>query len=320
VDIQTEENGDETVTVLRNLTKLYLPESAKYNCNELPAFYAKATGVDMKMGGIAYNTLREVPDALFRTILKNTFPSLFVGDQIDISKRLVASGEVTQSIVSTDMDAKISAVDDVEGFQYVLGNKGYMGGFINIVTNDICTVPYFPVSLNVGQIVLSRISTPNGIDVSRATNLYYLSTIYNPAIETLDLSASTALGQRGDGSGDNIIFRSCDNLKTVSFPAAAKVLSLLDFVNCPSLEKVDLSQFETLNTLGLGLLPASCKITYLTSVRLFNGTTKMKFGMDEAIWNRPETKAFLDAYHGQCMLRSMPGGHGAKTYVWTSNY
>jgi hypothetical protein len=319
VDIQTEENGDETVTVLRNLTKLYLPESAKYNCNELPTFYAKATGVDMKMGGVAYNTLRKVPNTGFRAYLKSTFPSLFVDDQIDISKRLVASGEVTQSIVSIDLEAETLSVDEVEGFQYILGNKGYMGGFITLTANNICTVPYFPVSPNVGKIMLTKISTPNGIDVSRATNLYYLSIYYNPAIETLDLSASTALGQRGDGGGDNIMLRSCDNLKTVSFPTAAKVLTVLEFINCPSLEKVDLSQFETLNSLGLGLLPASCKITYLTPVRLFNNKTKLAFGIDEAIWNRPETKTFLEKYREQCGIRSLPSGHGTTMYNWTKN-
>jgi Leucine-rich repeat (LRR) protein len=324
LDIQTQENGDETVTVLHNLTKLYLPESAKYNCNEIPTFFAKVQGADLKMekaGTLtAYNTLRDVPDEGFRATLKKTFPSMFNGEQIDISKRLVASNEVTQSITTVNMDARTEVVDNVDGFQYILGNKGYMGGFIYMAAKETCTVSYFPVNSNGAKLILKRISTPNGIDLSRAMNLYYLETSYNPTIETIDFSISTALGQRGDGSGDTFLFLSCDKLKTVSFPAAAKVLTILEFTNCPSLEKVDLSQFETMSMLRLGLLPASCKVIYLAPIRLYRETSKLAFGIDEAMYNRPETKAFLDTYHTQCGIAGFSSGHGAKLYNWMANY
>ena len=42
VNIKTEENGDETVTVQRKLTKLLLPEAAKYNCVEIPTYLPTA--------------------------------------------------------------------------------------------------------------------------------------------------------------------------------------------------------------------------------------------------------------------------------------
>jgi len=225
LNIVTQENGDEDVTVLRNLTKLYLPESAKYNCDEIPTYFAKVSGVDMKMANAsgtleAYTTLREVPDEGFRTLLKESFSTLFNGDNIDISKRLIDLTERNRSIVTTNQEGII--VNDIEGFQYILNNKGYAGNFVSLSPKDTTEIKYFNVPSTINQISLTNVSTPNGIDLSKATNLNYLTISKNPTIDKVDLSASTTFGQRGDdvefGTYPSYLkLLSCDKLKNVFF-------------------------------------------------------------------------------------------------------
>ena len=69
-------NDEVQTTILHKLTKLYLPETAKWNVEDLMPFYTKnqadGTNVDMQMvdedGNLqAYNTLREIPDEAFRS-------------------------------------------------------------------------------------------------------------------------------------------------------------------------------------------------------------------------------------------------------------
>lgn len=78
VKVTVEENGDETVENVHNITKLYLPEEAKYNIAQLMRFYRQNKSaidggtMDVKMQNEddvseKYNTLREVPDANLRT-------------------------------------------------------------------------------------------------------------------------------------------------------------------------------------------------------------------------------------------------------------
>ena len=113
VKVTVEENGDETVENVHNITKLYLPEEAKYNIAQLMRFYRQNKSaidggtMDVKMqneDGVSekYNTLREVPDANLRTYLKNNFSDLFNGDNIDISKHL---GNEQKTLAVTHMES-----------------------------------------------------------------------------------------------------------------------------------------------------------------------------------------------------------------------
>ena len=99
VSVVVEENGDETVTNLHEITKLYLPETAKENIEDLVRFYRQnkeaitAGTIDRKMTDVdgnlqTYTTLRDVPDANLLTYLQTNFADLFNGDQIDLSKHL----------------------------------------------------------------------------------------------------------------------------------------------------------------------------------------------------------------------------------------
>lgn len=79
------------------IQKLYLPEQAKFNMEEILTFYKenkealeKGT-LEMKMvekGELkTYTTLREIPDPILRTYMQETFPSLFpnAGNKLDIA-------------------------------------------------------------------------------------------------------------------------------------------------------------------------------------------------------------------------------------------
>ena len=101
VDVKVEENEEETIKNLHNITKLYLPAEAKYNVKDLVRFYRKnkediASGkIDMKMadekGNLQkYNTLRNIPNKKVLDVIKESFSSIMSsdGNQIDLSKRL----------------------------------------------------------------------------------------------------------------------------------------------------------------------------------------------------------------------------------------
>ena len=75
-------NDEMSTTVLHPLTKFYLPETAKYNIEDLVPFHAASAATDMQMQNAngtlqAYTTLRDIPDEYFRTYLKSKFASLF---------------------------------------------------------------------------------------------------------------------------------------------------------------------------------------------------------------------------------------------------
>lgn len=329
VNVKTFDNGDEHVSVLHSLNKLYLPESAKYNCDEIVAFYQKTPGVDMQMqdatGKLAkYNTLREIPDKSFRSLLKKEFSSLFDGDYIDISKRLVDVREAGQAITTINMDERTWTVDDVDGFQYIAGNKGYRGTYINLTANKNCEVRYFPIGATISDIGLKYISTPNGIDLSKATTLKYLSVEYNPTIPSLDLSASTSFGQRGDNmekTGNAVSYMligSCEKLQSITFPQKAVVFRSLNVVNCPALEELDLSQFEAAGSFGLGGLP-SCKVTYLAPKRKLNGSY-LFLGVDEEMYKRTESRTFIRTYRDMLRSSGCASGHGVKSYSWMKDF
>lgn len=102
INVEIAENGDENITNVHTITKLYLPEEAKDNCMDLMRFYRQNKdaitngSIDMKMedeeGKLqSYTSLREVPDGNLLTYLKTNFPDLLDGDQIDISNHLRAS-------------------------------------------------------------------------------------------------------------------------------------------------------------------------------------------------------------------------------------
>lgn len=323
VDIKTEENGDETVTILRKLTKLDLPESAKYNCVEIPTYFSRKNGAIIQIQDkseklVPYTTLREIPDLNFRKTLKETFSSLFVGDNIDISKRIVDVSEKGQAIIS-DKNVK-----NVEGFQYILYNPSYVGSSVSLNTSEKCTIPYLKIGRGIYKLSLSNIDTTNGIDFTNAKSLCTLTISNDPGIESINISESLLFGQRDDKQefavGDNpsmLYISSCKKLKTIEWPNSTKSICALQLVDLPQLSKVDLSKIQAMYMLGIGLLPTSCIVTYPVPNRYPAGF--LVFALDENIYNRQETKKFLDTYHEKLFQGGLIEGN-AISYNWKQHY
>ena len=334
VDIETEENGNETVTVLRKLTKLYLPEMAKYNCNEIVAFYQNASSADIQMedasGNLAkYTTLREVPDEKWRSILHNLFESMFKGEYIDIAKRLVRTNEVQQNLTTIDVENRTMTVGNIEGFQYIANNKGYKGAMLQMYTDDKCEISYFPIPASTFALQLDNISTPNDFDTRNVKNLCYVDMDHNEGLEVFDISKSKTFGQRGDGGGNNaefldyfVLCRS-NNLKEIHFPDQAKTASEIRLIDSPKLERVILQQFETVGTLRLALFPSVDEIVYPELKRLYRDERKCNFAIDEEMYNKQATKDFIQKYYVENDLiqsGSLPSKYGVKKYNWKANY
>lgn len=137
VKVTVEENGDETVENLHNITKLYLPEEAKYNIAQLMRFYRQnksaidggTMDVEMQNGNGSlekYNTLREIPNETLRECLKENYAELFSGDKINI-ENYILDGKQKINPLKLEKD-----IDNYEGIQYVIQNPYWEGASIAI--------------------------------------------------------------------------------------------------------------------------------------------------------------------------------------------
>ncbi|WP_329902990.1 hypothetical protein [Porphyromonas pogonae] len=324
VDVKTQENGDEIVKVLRPLKKLYLPHTAQYDCNQLVYVYEqnKNGSLDMQIQNnknelVKYTTKREVPDANVRKELKKQFPSLFDGESIDISKRMIKALERDGGIEL--MSRKNGPFyDDFTGVEYVIHNRTYNGRSISLTSTGKKenVMPYLKINSKITLLALENIDTPNGIDLSNATSLVQYVLINNKDITTLDVSASKWLGQRNAKEEFNILANAsflkaenCPKLTEIKFPKAAKYLCCLYAVNLPMLKEVDLTQFDVMYSLDLIKLSSNTSIKYLSPKKFMksieqepcdDGTMYVK--VSEDISNRPETKAFLQKYSKNCKV------------------
>ena len=332
VNIKTEENGDETVTVQRKLTKLLLPEAAKYNCVEIPTYFANSKETDMQMENAkripaAYTTLREVPDDNVRAILKELFPSMFKEDNIDISKRLVVASEKSKNIsISPKKTVGSEAVEitSVEGFEYIAMNKGYEGAQISISASKSCLIPYLKLGSTFTAYITDNVSTPN-LDISNAVNLCLIQITNDAELDKLDLSNCRLLGQRDydlETSPFNnpsiIVLHHCDKLKTFTLPKEAKMVMMLQLVNLPLLEDIDLSGLNFIGSTILGRLPKS-EIKYFDYTR-WDGFGKAAFSITEEVFQQAGTKAFLEKYHSNLYYEYIDSELGLENFKWKDFY
>ena len=337
VKVITEENGDETVTVLRELKKLYLPEGAKYNCDDLVSFYTTNKTVidngsmDMKMANnsgslINYNTLREVPDEVLREFLLENFPSMFDGDHINIARRMVKANEANANLVLT----KELGNENIEGVQYIVMNNSYKGGQIVLMANNSSELKYLKIKPELYKLKLSKINT-GYMNLSNAANLCFVNIDNNDHVEQLDVSASTLFGQRSTeyefaimDNPSEIRINNCPRFKTIIYPQKAKYLCTLSLYNLPLLEEVNLSQYRGMNTLELGGLNGLKKVTYFTPDGYYGFISPDKkgvmFGISPEIYEFSETKTFLDEYHENFVQLSFPRSTGVSTYKWANDY
>ena len=320
------------VTLKHDFDKFILPETAKYDCYELPQYFLTDKQVDMKLGAEAYSNLREVPDASTLFILKKLYPSMFDGDKIDISRRLVVPKEkaanLEVNIVSLPNEE--GDIKSVEGAEYIALNKGFEGGSISLSATEECELPYFKVGSSVSSLSITRVSTAE-LDLSEAENLVSLGLVKNHGVTTADLSASKQFGQREykleNGSMKNpskIQIKYCDNLKSIILPENARIVNTIQVGELKNLESFDMSKLNAVAILQLVTMP-KCKIgypTYQFDLRPAEGYLQWTFGCEEDIYDKPETKAMLDKYHDGLKRDGVIwfGGMHFRGYDWKSHY
>lgn len=311
----TKEDAAGNITILRNLNKLYLPNSAKYNEDEIVSFYKTAKDADMKMSDEngklqKYNTIRTIPNAGLRKSLKEMYSNLFVKDEagndvIDISKRLVSPEQKVQPL------AFYPEVDDLDGVQYIIHNKGYEGTAIGIgpskESGKYTSIPYLRIPKSVQMLVLDRIDTPNGIILDDAVNLRVLGIYENREIRNIDFSMSQAFGQRGiekDMLGFEFSWlgiECCDKLEKITIPEKAKHAEEIGLLSLKNLQEINLGGIEGALNLKLIDLP-KCKITYpnfkvfikVENVDMENGQTV--FSTTKDVYDNTNGAAFVKKY------------------------
>ena len=313
VSVVVEENGDETVTNLHEITKLYLPETAKENIEDLVRFYRQnkeaitAGTIDMKMTDVdgnlqTYTTLRDVPDANLLVRLKTDFSDLFNGDQIDLNKRLGLDQKTKELLVSP-----ADNVSNFEGIQYLIGSLSWEGSKFGLyaaeVENNVASMPNVKVGKSITQIILQNIEM-EAIDLSNATNLVNVWIQNIPGLQKLDLSYSTIWGQRdketesNETYGSNLMVLGCPALKEIKLPEKDELkVNTIDIESLDALETFDMSNVKMLSNIAIGDLNNDFNLVYPELTIFYNedGRAGTTFACSESTFYRESTQAFLKA-------------------------
>lgn len=313
VSVVVEENGDETVTNLHEITKLYLPETAKENIEDLVRFYRQnkeaitAGTIDMKMTDVdgnlqTYTTLRDVPDANLLVRLKTDFSDLFNGDQIDLNKRLGLDQKTKELLVSPTDN-----VSNFEGIQYLIGSLSWEGSKFGLyaaeVENNVASMPNVKVGKSITQIILQNVEV-EAIDLSNATNLVNVWIQNIPGLQKLDLSYSTIWGQRdketesNETYGSNLMVLGCPALKEIKLPEKDELkVNTIDIECLNALETFDMSNVKMVTDLKIGDLNENFNLVYPELTIFYNedGRAGTTFACSESTFYRESTQAFLKA-------------------------
>ena len=312
VSVVVEENGDETVTNLHEITKLYLPETAKENIEDLVRFYRQnkeaitAGTIDMKMTDVdgnlqTYTTLRDVPDANLLVRLKTDFSDLFNGDQIDLNKRLGLDQKTKELLVSPTDN-----VSNFEGIQYLIGSLSWEGSKFGLYTaevENVASMPNVKVGKSITQIILQNVEV-EAIDLSNATNLVNVWIQNIPGLQKLDLSYSTIWGQRdketesNETYGSNLMVLECPALKEIKLPEKDELkVNTIDIESLDALETFDMSNVKMLSNIAIGDLNNDFNLVYPELTIFYNedGRAGTTFACSESTFYRESTQAFLKA-------------------------
>lgn len=316
VDVKVEENEEETIKNLHNITKLYLPAEAKYNVKDLVRFYRKnkediASGkIDMKMADEKghlqkYTTLRSIPNEIVLGVIKENFSSILAtdGKQIDLSKRLNNTDKINDLIVEVDDQPASPFLD---GVQYIIENPYWEGTTIAIYTsaNDV-TLPYMEINNKVQTFILHNLNVSKGIcwDYAHSLTAVWFQDV--KGVSEIDLSHSKLFGQRdpkfeegGDGASA-LLLRGCPDLVSLKFPDRNDLcVSTMDYINLPKMPKINLTPFKQISDFCFSTLASDCKITY-PDLRSFPSAKPYKtfFGCSEDVFKKQETKDFIKKYY-----------------------
>ena len=333
VNVKTEENGDETITQLHKITKLYLPQTAKFNIKDLVRFYREkkaeieSGSIDVKMetskGNLQkYNTIREIPDENIRANFKKYFSSIFDKDSIhiDISKRL-SNKDRSNACVFNEWYG-VATAKTLEGVQYIVNNPYWDGKLLTVSLTNKAKLPYLRPCSGLMTLSLTNVDASEGINLVDATNMTGFLLVKVSGISEIDLSHSTLFGQRaieqeqeGPG-GSSLVFVDCPDLKKIALPEKSGLRSyMITFANMKSLEQVDLSKFKMISSLELGGLSANCRVTYPKLTEFHTYEKKTAFACTQDVFDRQETKDFIKKYRE---VLSGGGGYIEDGVEWSS--
>ena len=326
VEFEEKDGKVQNVKLLHDFSELILPESAKYDCNELPAYFVHDKEVDMKLEEEAYSTLREVPDLATRFILRSAYPSIFSGLKIDISRRLENQDERIQDLVIRKDRIPVGCAADrigsVEGAEYIIMNPGFLGRRICLDSSEPCTLPYLKLSSTLYYFETHKVNTPH-LDMLETKYLMGFQAYENDGIEEVDLKQNQILGQRtpfAETSPESLSLLelvSCNNLKSVTLPPKAAIIYSLAIEDLPLLKVLDLSGLEFIVHLSFSYLP-ECKISYPCYTESFFRLIGAYFGVTEEFYQKnAETREFLDEYHYWMNLGPTQKG---EFFDWTQLY
>ena len=323
VNVKTEENGDETITQLHKITKLYLPQTAKFNIKDLVRFYREkkaeieSGSIDVKMetskGNLQkYNTIREIPDENIRANFKKYFSSIFDKDSIhiDISKRL-SNKDRSNACVFNEWYG-VATAKTLEGVQYIVNNPYWDGKLLTVSLTNKAKLPYLRPSSGLMILTLTNVDASEGINLEDATNMTGIQWVNVSGISVIDLSHSSLFGQRAieqeqnGPDGSSLVFVDCPDLKKIALPEKSGLRSyMITFANMKSLEQVDLSKFKMISSLELGGLSPNCHVTYPKLTEFHTYDKKTAFACTQDVFDRQETKDFIKKY-----LKVLIGGGG----------
>lgn len=338
VKVEVAENGDEAVTNLHNITKLYLPYEAKDNISQIMRFY-RQNKTDIENGTIdvkmvngdgtleKYTTLREIPDATLRNYLKENFSDLFVGDKVDISSYLNYPQNIADIYIA-NLD-----ISNLEGIQYIIQNPYWKGTKVSISLVTQASCPSIKILSNLDGLTLYNVSIQNGINTDEATQLKMVYFVNVDGFKDLDLSTSNVMGQRelaieaDPTTGSGIILIDCDDVENVTLPTSNSLRFSSVVIEClPKLSNFDMSKFVAISALSIGDLCTSYELKMPNLVEFEPITEKTVFSVSQNSYNnyKNEIDAFVDKYYKSSdpqrlsFSRTMYGenNEGRRGYNW----
>ena len=321
IKVEIAENGDETVSNLRKLVKLHLPDEAAENTTDLVRYYVQNKEaiekgeLDLQMedenGKLAtYTTLRSIPDPVLTAHLKKQFGSIFEGDQIDLSKRLNMDENVNNIILNPYLTENFDKLANLEGVQYIIQHPSWEGTTITIMFPEAKELPAIKLPKFVTSLYLSKLNA-KGLDLSGAENLSKISLTEVNGIEEFDLRGSKVWGQREfalESKGlSKLSLLGCKDLKNVYFPEAKQLRAkCINLEGLPALETCDITKFSFILDLTIGNVPASYKVVY-PNITEFKKAPEdgINFACSNSTYALQATKDFIEKYknyNGQRMI------------------
>ena len=331
------DNAQVPYKLIRRFDKLVLPATAKYNLDVLPAYVKTAPDSNVQMlnaQGVAekYTTLREVPDAVLLQYLKANFASVFSGDKIDISKSIKVDERANIIKILKGEEGynkpEFANLKNLEGVEYIINNPLF-GGSVEVwlLADENFRLPKLKISNKTASVKLINLTT-SVLDLSEAENLSQIISIGNKEVKDINLSSTKIMKRGSDGydgfAGDYLFFSKCPNLENIIFPDLSKgvatptTIGLFGLLELPKLKSaVDISKLEAAMIIELAGLPLVPKISYPTEIKYFSYEEldgeepefpgKLSFDIGRDIFDRAETKAFMNKYLPKDRLRFFGG-------------